>query len=72
MGGRWEQLSMGAATHLPFRAGHNWMHTAKAGRVGSFGSPRFLLCFKRNGNFLFFHVFPDKNPLKALKESVIM
>ena len=31
MGGRWEQLRSGAATHLPFRAGHNQMHTAKAG-----------------------------------------
>jgi len=30
-GGRWEQLKSGAATHLPFRAGHNRMHTAKAG-----------------------------------------
>jgi len=31
MGGRWEQLRLGAATHLPKRAGHNWIRTAKAG-----------------------------------------
>jgi len=35
MGGRWEQLSMGAATHLPIRAGHNRMLTAKAGAWGA-------------------------------------
>ena len=30
-GGCWEQLKSGATTHLPYRAGHDWMHTAEAG-----------------------------------------
>lgn len=52
---------MGAATHLPFRAGHNWMHTAKAGCMGSFMLP-MLLFFATIGRnycklFSFFHFF---------------
>ena len=33
---------MEAATHLPLRAGHNWMHTAKAGAWGAILLPMFL------------------------------
>ena len=30
-GGRWKQRSSKEATHLPFRAGYNWIRTASAG-----------------------------------------
>jgi len=43
MGGRWEQLRSGAATHLPFRAGHNWMRTAKAGYGTGASAPVFFI-----------------------------
>ncbi len=46
MGGRWEQLKPGAATHLPIGAGHNQMCTAKAGRHGEQLLPMFF-CFLR-------------------------
>ena len=53
---------MGAATHLPFRAGHNRMHTAKAGCMGSFCSPCFYVMGYNPQNycklFSFFLDFP--------------
>ena len=67
IGGRWEQRSMGTATHLPFRAGHNWMHTAKAGSMGSFGSPCFLYV-----NFFPFSGNSQIYPLKVPDKSVII
>jgi len=43
LGGRWEQLRPGAATHLPVRAGHNWMRTAKAGMAWGALLPMFFV-----------------------------
>jgi flavodoxin len=40
-GGRWKQRSSKEATHLPFRAGYNWIRTASAGI--RFAQKRFAL-----------------------------
>ena len=50
---------METATHLPLRAGHNRMHTAKAGCMGSICSPcfYFLLDGIECKLFSFFHDF---------------
>jgi len=62
-GGRWEQLKSGAATHLPFGAGHNRMHTAKAGSgMENCGSPCFFAVKIVN-----FFLFYDKNEEKTCK-----
>ena len=57
-GGRWEQLKSGAATHLPIGAGHNRMHTAKAGLgMENFASPCFFTYLRKWVNcklFLYF------------------
>jgi hypothetical protein len=51
--GRWEQLSAGAATHLPFGAGHKWMHTAEAGHM-AWGTPvPHVFCFQSVKNLHF-------------------
>jgi len=55
MGGRWEQRSLGTATHLPLRAGHNRMLTAEAGGMGSESSPCFLLLGETKYKFFVFY-----------------
>jgi len=42
-GGRWEQLKPGAATHLPFRAGHNRTHAANAGMAWGVFTPHVFI-----------------------------
>jgi len=69
-GGRWEQSRPGAATHLPFCAGHKWMHTARVGFFligGVFALPIFSF-FQYNYYEIvnFFH-FPKKTGRKHLK-----
>ena len=66
---------MGAATHLPIGAGHNWMHTAEAGCMGSFCSPCFLFWTGRSKiivNFFLFFEFFQYYHLKVYGLSVIM
>ena len=41
-GGCWEQLKPGEATHLPFRAGYNWVCTAKVGKFPAARNVRLL------------------------------
>jgi hypothetical protein len=47
---------METATHLPLRAGHNWMHTAKAGAWGAILLHMFL-SFSKYQKFTAHHFF---------------
>ena len=70
-GGRWEQLKSGAATHLPIGAGHNWMHTAKAGLgMESIASPCYFTYLRKGLNCKLFLYFTqsEKKTLESRKK----
>ena len=54
MGGRWEQLRLESATHLPFRAGHNWMHYGQNGFGVWEASASHIFCCSFTKNALHF------------------
>ena len=69
-GGRWEQLKSEAATHLPIGAGHNRMHTAKAGFAWRTAVLHvFLSDFCK---LLSFYNKYERKDLKLFKKSVII
>jgi len=74
-GGCWEQLKSGEATHLPFRAGHKWMHTAKAGFLQE-ELALFLLFYCRKcdkfENFFRIYDFSERKHLQLRDKSVII
>ena len=52
IGGRWEQLKPGAATHLPFRAGHNQMCHGRSGSAWGAVAPHVFFVFDKIRKFI--------------------